>query len=76
LLGDLAGRIETAAEFSEESVEAEVRRLAGEPQVKARLIINVARAALSGQSVGPSAFGVFGALGRERVIGRLRGAVC
>jgi len=34
--------------------------------------INGARAALTGQTVGPSAFTVFAVLGRERVIERLR----
>ena len=39
---------------------------------KAGLLINGARAALSGQSVGPSAFAVFATLGRERAVKRLK----
>jgi len=38
------------------------------------LIINAARAILTGQTVGPSAFAVFVAIGRERVLQRLRRA--
>ena len=45
---------------------------AAERDVKPGLIINAARAALTGQSVGPSAFAVFVALGRERAVKRLK----
>jgi glutamyl/glutaminyl-tRNA synthetase len=58
-------------EFSEHNVEAELRKLAEERGVKAGLLINAARAALTGQSVGPSAFAVFAAIGRDRAIERL-----
>jgi glutamyl-tRNA synthetase len=71
LLRELADRLASASEFTEQSVEAELRKLAEERAVKAGLLINAARAALTGQSVGPSAFAVFAAVGRERVIGRL-----
>lgn len=39
---------------------------------KAGLLINGARAALTGQSVGAGAFAIFTALGGDRVIDRLR----
>jgi hypothetical protein len=42
--------------------------------VKPGLIINASRAALTGQSVGPSAFLIFTALGLKRVIERLERA--
>ncbi len=74
LLRELAERLEAAAEFSEASAEHELRRLAAERGVKAGLIINAARAILTGQTVGPSAFAVFAALGRDRVLERLRRA--
>ncbi|MCS6951379.1 MAG: glutamate--tRNA ligase [Bryobacterales bacterium] len=74
LLHELAARLEAAAEFTEHSVETELRNLAAERGVKAGLIINAARAILTGQTVGPSAFAVFTALGRERAIERLRRA--
>jgi len=74
LLRELADRLAASAEFSETSVERELRELAAERGVKAGLIINAARAILTGQTVGPSAFAVFVAIGRERVLQRLRRA--
>ncbi len=71
LLRELAERLAAASEFSEQSVEAELRKLAEERGVKAGLPINAARAALTGQSVGPSVFAVFALIGRDRTIERL-----
>ncbi len=71
LLRELSGRIAATEEFTEASVESELRKLAEERGVKAGLLINASRAALTGQSVGPSAFAVFVCIGRERVIERL-----
>ena len=71
LLRELSGRIAATEEFTEASVESELRKLAEERGVKAGLLINASRAALTGQSVGPSAFAVFVRIGRERVIERL-----
>ncbi len=70
----LAERLEATEEFTEASVEAELRAVAAEMGVKAGLLINAARAALTGQSVGPSAFHLFTAIGRERSVRRLRAA--
>ncbi len=72
LMHVLADRISSNAEFTEASVEVDLRKLAEEKGVKAGLLINASRAALTGQSVGPSAFAIFGCLGRERVLNRLR----
>ena len=72
LLNELAERIANNSEFSEASVEAELRKLAAERGVKAGVLINASRAALTGQPVGPSAFAVFVCIGRDRVIERLR----
>lgn len=72
LLPELAFRLEANPEFTEASVEAELRKLATERGVKAGLLINGSRAALTGQTVGPSVFTVFVCIGRERVIERLR----
>jgi len=74
LLRELGGRLEASNEFTEQSVESELRKLAEERGVKAGLIINAARAILTGQPVGPSAFAVFVAIGRNRAIQRLRAA--
>ena len=72
LLRELAERIAGDPEFTEASVETDLRKLAEERGVKAGLLINASRAALTGQPVGPSAFAVFLCLGRERVVARLR----
>jgi glutamyl-tRNA synthetase len=74
LLGELASRLEADNQFTEQSVEANVRQLAADKGVKAGVIINAARAALSGQAVGPSAFTLFAVVGRDRSIKRLKQA--
>jgi glutamyl-tRNA synthetase len=48
--------------------------VAKDQNVKAGVIINGARAALTGQTVGPGAFSLFIAIGRERSLHRLRNA--
>jgi len=73
-LGKLAERLAENAEFTEASVEADLRKLAADLGVKAGLLINGARAALTGQAAGPSAFHLFTAVGRDRSIARLRAA--
>jgi len=72
LLRELAARIEGLAEFTEQTVEKELRDIATDKGVKAGVLINGSRAALTGQTAGPSAFAVFMAVGRERVIQRLK----
>ena len=76
LLHELAERLKPLDEddLSEENVEKEMRGLAAEREAKPGLIINASRAALTGQSAGPSAFAVFATLGRDRVIERLERA--
>ncbi|MBV9759486.1 MAG: glutamate--tRNA ligase [Acidobacteriaceae bacterium] len=72
LLRALADRLQADPDFTESSVEAQLRKLAEERGVKAGVLINASRAALTGQPVGPSAFAVFICIGRERTIARLR----
>lgn len=72
LLHNLADRLETTSEFTEESVERELRALAELKGVNPGLLINGSRAALTGQPVGPSAFQVFTLIGKLRTINRLR----
>ena len=72
LLRELAARLEPLTEFNEQSVEKSLRDLAGEKGVKAGVLINGSRAALTGQTAGPSAFAVFMAVGRDRVLQRLQ----
>jgi glutamyl-tRNA synthetase len=71
LLRTLGARLAAATEFTEASVETTLRELAAEAGVKPGVLINGSRAALTGQAVGPSAFHVFTAIGRERSIARL-----
>jgi glutamyl-tRNA synthetase len=71
LCRELSARLAAQPEFDEAGVEAALRKLADERGVKAGVIINASRAALSGQAVGPSVFAVFTAVGRERSIERL-----
>jgi len=75
LLVELGGRYAEAAEFTEASTEAVLRGFAEEKGLKAGVLINGARVALTGQGVAPSLFAVMISLGRERVVERLRSAV-
>lgn len=76
LLHELAERLRPYEEdvFNEDNVEKEIRDLAADRGAKPGLIINASRAALTGQSVGPSAFAIFAVLGPERVVERLERA--
>jgi glutamyl-tRNA synthetase len=71
LLRELATRIDALPEYTEKGVEEALRGLATERGVKAGVLINGSRAALTGQKVGPSAFAVFMAIGKERAVRRL-----
>ncbi|HEY0786384.1 MAG TPA: glutamate--tRNA ligase [Acidobacteriaceae bacterium] len=74
MLRELARRYEGAGEFTEASAEAVLRGFAEEKGVKAGLLINGARVALTGQAVAPGLFAVMVALGRARVARRLAAA--
>lgn len=74
LLAALAERLARAETLDLESAEEQLRTLAEEKGIKAGLLINAARVALTGQAVAPGLFEVMTALGRERVVGRLRRA--
>jgi glutamyl-tRNA synthetase len=74
LLVQLGQRYEQAPEFTEYWAEQILRSFADESSVKAGVLINGARVALTGQAVAPSLFAVMGALGKERVVTRLGAA--
>jgi glutamyl-tRNA synthetase len=74
LLGGLADRLSELTDFTHESVETALRRFAEEKGTKAGVLINAARTALTGQSVGPGMFEVFLLMGRDRSVARLRRA--
>ena len=74
MLGELAARYSSSGDFSEATAEKVLRDLASERNVKAGVLINAARVALTGQGVAPSLFTVMMILGRDKTIRRLRAA--
>ena len=70
-LHSLADRIGALPKFDHENLENAVRVLAEEAGVKAGVIMNACRVALTGQAVAPGLFDVMLLLGREKTINRL-----
>lgn len=70
-LVQLAQRYAQTPEFTEASTEQTLRALADESRIKAGVLINGARVALTGQAVAPGLFAVMVALGKDRVVARL-----
>ena len=71
-LRTLASRLDALPEFNLETAETVVRGLASELGVKAAVLMNAARVALTGQAVAPGLFDVMTLLGRETTVARLR----
>ena len=71
LLLALAERLSNVEPFDVQETEKVLRTLAEEKGVKAGLLINASRVALTGQGVAPGLFEVMVVLGRERVVRRL-----
>lgn len=74
-LPELAERLETVSPFAAEEIERVFRDYAEEKDVKPGVLINAARTAVSGTSVGPGLFEMLAVLGRHSVTTRLRYAV-
>ncbi|HVA02048.1 MAG TPA: glutamate--tRNA ligase [Terriglobia bacterium] len=74
LLSQLAERLEKLEGFDLAQTEGCLRQFAEERGIKAGLLINAARVALTGQAVAPGLFEVMHVLGRERTARRLRRA--
>ena len=74
LLGELGLRLADSKSFDLAVTEATLRALAEEKGVKAGLLINAARVALTGQAVAPGLFEVMLVLGQRRVADRLHRA--
>jgi len=72
LIPALLERYAASGEFTLQSTEADLRGLAEKSGVKAGLLINALRVALTGQGVAPGLFEVMQVLGRERTIERMR----
>jgi len=74
MLVALGSRYEQEPVFSEASTEKVLRDFAAQKNVKAGLLINAVRVALTGQGVAPSLFAVMANLGQERTVARLKKA--
>jgi len=74
LLDALADRLGVTEPLDLAGTEKTLRSLAEEKGVKAGLLINATRVALTGQGVAPGLFEVMLALGQNRVVARLRRA--
>ncbi len=68
----LADRYEALEQFSLAETERVARELAEELEIKPGIIINGMRTVVTGQLAGPSMFDILMAIGRERVVARLR----
>jgi glutamyl-tRNA synthetase len=74
LLVELGDYYQTLEEFTESAAEQLLRAFAEEKGIKAGALINGSRVALTGQAVAPSLFAVMAALGKDRVVKRLKAA--
>lgn len=68
----LAERLDGLPEFSVEGTEKVIRDMAEELDVKPGILINGIRTIVTGQAVGPGLFELLMALGKERVVSRLK----
>jgi glutamyl-tRNA synthetase len=75
LLPGLGRRLAAIDDFTHDATESALRAYSEEQGVKAGLLINAARTALTGQAVGPGMFDIMTTLGRERTVERLNRAV-
>jgi len=71
-LPELAARFEALDPFAPDTAEAALRAYADELGVKAGVLINAVRTAVTGRSVGPTLFEAIDCIGRERVLDRLK----
>ena len=74
LMPELAARLGSLPVFGLEEAESALRGFAAEKGVKAGLLINAARALLTGRAVAPGIFEVMAALGQDRTVARLSGS--
>jgi len=71
----LADRLQGMDTFSVEEAEKMIREMADELGIKAGILINAIRTAVTGQPKGPGLFDVLITVGQRRVVERLRKAV-
>lgn len=75
LLAQLADELEKLPEWNHDACDHTLRRIAESAGVKAGLLINATRVAIVGQAVAPPLFDTMVAIGKERVVERLRRAL-
>ena len=68
----IAERLSNLKEYSLHETERVIREVAEELAVKPGVLINGIRSVVTGQAVGPGLFDVLIAIGRDRVVARLR----
>ncbi|MBW1896034.1 MAG: glutamate--tRNA ligase [Deltaproteobacteria bacterium] len=71
----LADRLESLDTFTAEAAEQVIRNMAEELDIKAGILINGIRTAVTGQAKGPGLFDILMTVGQGRVVARLRRAV-
>ncbi len=74
-LPELAAQLDGLTNFDGATAENVFREFAERKQVKAGLLINAARTAVSGSSVGPGLFELLVILGKDKVVKRLNDSV-
>ena len=75
LLGKLTEALDALPDWNHDACDAALRQLAANEGVKAGLLINATRVAIVGQAVAPPLFDTMVAIGKPRVVARLRRAV-
>ena len=71
-LPELAERLETVEDFTHDTLETVIKQFTEEKSTKMGVVMNGARALLTGLAVGPSMLAVFETLGKEKSILRLK----
>lgn len=74
-LPEIACGIERLQSFDTHSIEEVFREYCEEKGIKAGIVINAARTAVSGTSVGPGLFEMLEVIGKDKVVNRLKSAV-
>ncbi len=75
MLPELADRLEGVEDFTHDNLEAFIKEFCEAKQIKFGVIMNGARALLTGLAVGPSMLAVFETLGKEKSIRRLKSQI-
>jgi len=75
LLEKLANSLEALPDWNHDACDQALRQLAAAEGVKAGLLINATRVAIVGRAVAPPLFDTMLALGRDRVVARIRRAL-